>query len=194
MPFEASSEKATAIRWESNDPRGVCNLILDEAASRGPITNLALQKLLYFAHGIYLIETKRPLVFGYFEAWQHGPVHPTAYAAFKSAENLPINFRARAQNPLTGETSPILNPTDKSVIDCVRRVTLTYSRQTPGRLVEMSHAPGGPWHYIVTKARTSMAFGLRIPDNVIVERFKHHKVAIGAIPKSGEPCEDTPFT
>lgn len=41
-------------------------------------------KLLYFAHSIFLIEGKRALVSGYFEAWQNGPVHPAAYAAFET--------------------------------------------------------------------------------------------------------------
>jgi len=37
--------------------------MLNEADRVGVnITNLALQKLLYFAHGIFLIESKRPLV------------------------------------------------------------------------------------------------------------------------------------
>jgi Protein of unknown function (DUF4065) len=39
---------------------------------------LELQKLLYFAHAIFLIETGDPLVYGCFEAWQYGPVHPAA--------------------------------------------------------------------------------------------------------------------
>jgi len=59
------------------DPRAIANLMLDEADRRGwKITNLALQKLLYFAHGIHLTKTKEPLVSGYFEAWQYGPVQP----------------------------------------------------------------------------------------------------------------------
>jgi len=57
------------------DPRSIANFMLDEADRVGVgITNLALQKLLYFAHGIFLNETKGPLVSGYFEAWQYGPV------------------------------------------------------------------------------------------------------------------------
>ncbi len=68
------------------DPRAVANLMLDEAKRCGiNISNLALQKLLYFAHGIYLTKTKRPLVSGYFEAWQYGPVHPAVYRAFKGS-------------------------------------------------------------------------------------------------------------
>jgi uncharacterized phage-associated protein len=59
------------------DPRGVANLMLDEAERLGvEVTHLALQKLLYFAHGLFPINCKRPLVSGCFEAWQHGPVHP----------------------------------------------------------------------------------------------------------------------
>src|SRR3546814_10577509 len=77
------------------DPRGVANLLLDLAEVRQkPISNLVLQKLLYFAHGRFLIESKKPLLAGYFEAWQFGPVHPTVYHAFKAATDRPIGFRA----------------------------------------------------------------------------------------------------
>ncbi|MGH1558477.1 Panacea domain-containing protein [Caulobacter segnis] len=49
------------------------------------ITNLALQKLVYFAHGLMIVRHDRPLVDGYFEAWEYGPVHPLLYGSFKSA-------------------------------------------------------------------------------------------------------------
>lgn len=175
------------------DPRGVCNLILDEDSDRKQITNLALQKLLYFVHGLYLIETKCPLVAGYFEAWQYGPVHPTAYRAFKLAGDRPIDFRAVSTDPLTGEKRPIQNPGNPLIRECVRRVLSTYGRMTPGRLVEISHAKGAPWHFVVDKARTHISLGLRITDDVIIERFKHHKVSIGPEPRRGEPGEDAPF-
>jgi uncharacterized phage-associated protein len=167
--------------------------MLDQTKGQRPLTNLALQKLLYFAHAIYLIETKTPLVSGYFEAWQYGPVHPAAYAAFKSAGSRPIAFRAVKQNPLTGETFPLPNPTSPDVVSCVSRISATYARMTPGRLVEVSHAPGAPWHFIVEKARESVAFGMRIPDNIIVARFNRHKVPVGLQPITGEPREDVPF-
>lgn len=173
------------------DPRSVCNLMLDETLE--PITNLALQKLLYFAHGIYLTEAKKPLVSGYFEAWQFGPVHPGAYEAFKTAGNRPIEFRAVRRDPLTGEATPIANPTNIRVINCVRRVILTFGNQTAGRLVEIAHAREAPWHHIVDKARTGVAFGMKIPDNVIAERFRHHKVSVGPEPRYGEPSDDAPF-
>jgi len=177
------------------DPRGVANLMLDEADRVGvSITNLALQKLLYFAHGIFLNETKLPLVAGYFEAWQYGPVHPTAYKAFHVSGSEPIRIRARGQDALTGAPKPVTEPNSPAVRRLVQSVLNSYGKLSAGRLVDISHAKNAPWDFIVDKGRTSVAFGLRIPDTVILDRFKHHKVSIGAFPAAGEPSEDTPFT
>jgi len=177
-----------------HDPRSICNLILNEADRMArPITNLALQKLLYFAHGLHLVETKTPLVTGFFEAWQYGPVHPIAYRAFKSAGAKPISFRATIQDPFTRAVQPLPECTDPDVAGRVGRIVTMYAGMTPGRLVEVSHAKGAPWHFIVDKARTETILGLRIANEVIAERFKHHKVSIRSEPKHGEPREETPF-
>lgn len=177
------------------DPRSIANLMLDEAKARGiKVTNLALQKLLYFAHGIYLTQRKQPLVSGYFEAWQYGPVHPAVYRAFKGAGADAIEIRAVARDPLTGKTRELPLPTDHDVKELVAEVVWRYGKLSPGRLVDLSHAKGSPWDVVVDKARTSVAFGMRIPDNVILDRFQHHKVSIGTSPRAGEPpSDDTPF-
>lgn len=176
------------------DPRSICNLILDEAdRGRRPITNLALQKLLYFAHGLHLVETKESLVTGFFEAWQFGPVHPIAYRAFKSAGASPIQFRASIQDPFTRVVIPLPECNNSNIIAHVNRIVATYAGMTPGRLVEVSHAKGAPWQFIVDKAKTETILGLRISDDVILSRFKHHKVSIGSEPRYGEPKEEVPF-
>ncbi len=176
------------------DARAICNLLLDVAESDGiAVSNLALQKLLYFAHARHLVETKQPLVTGYFEAWQFGPVHPAAYQAFKAAGESPISFRATRRAPLTGKEVTLDKPQSTSVSRLIRWVMLSYGKLTPGRLVEISHAKGAPWDFVVNQARTRMALGLRISDNVIAERFKFHKISVGAEPVTGEPGEDTPF-
>lgn len=176
------------------DPRTICNLILDEAEkSARPITNLALQKLLYFAHGLHLVETKDPLVSGFFEAWQFGPVHPIAYHAFKNAEASPIHFRAFIQDPFTHAILPLPECKEDDVRSRVSRIVAMYAGMTPGRLVEVSHAKGAPWRYIVDKAKTETILGLRIPNDVILSRFKYHKVSIGSEPRHGEPSEERPF-
>ena len=152
----------------THDPRSICNLILDEAdrANRS-ITNLALQKLLYFAHGLRLVEAKNPLVTGFFEAWQFGPVHPLAYHAFKSAAADPIKFRSSIEDPFTRAALPLPQCTDDEVKSRVSRIVAMYAGMTPGRLVEVSHAKDAPWQYIVDKARTETILGLRISNDVI---------------------------
>jgi uncharacterized phage-associated protein len=177
------------------DPRAICNLILDEADRDGiSVTNLALQKLLYFLHGIFLSETKGcPLVSGYFEAWTYGPVHPVAYQAFKSADSNPITFRASVRDPLTLQPRELVRCEDDRARALVRRVVATHARMSVGRLVEISHAKGGPWAHIVDEARTSVVLGHRIPNDVILSRFRHHKVSVGAEPANGEPNEDFPL-
>jgi uncharacterized phage-associated protein len=178
----------------THDPRSICNLILDEAdRTKRPITNLALQKLLYFAHGLHLVETKNPLVTGFFEAWQFGPVHPVAYRAFKSAGAHPIQSRATIQDPFTRAVRPIPECTDLAVKARVSHIVAMYAEMTPGRLIEVSHAKGAPWQFIVDKARTETILGLRIPNDVIESRFKYHKVSIGSEPRHGEPTEEIPF-
>lgn len=182
-------------RMTAHDPRAVANLMLDEADQDGiQITNLALQKLLYFAHGLYLTQTKKPLVSGHFEAWQYGPVHPSAYRAFKAAGAHPITTRAQGKDPLTGSPRPLRAVEDRAVVNLIRHVLRSYGTMSPGRLVDLSHAKGSPWDYVVDKSRTSVAFGLRISDNVIEARFKNHKVSVGTEPNAGEPSADTPLT
>jgi uncharacterized phage-associated protein len=176
------------------DPRAIANLILDEGQQQGsPVTNLALQKLLYFAHALFLVERKQPLVLGHFEAWQFGPVHPTVYMAFKRSEDRPIAFRATAVNILTGEHTSLPSPNDTEVIQHIRRIMMSYGRLTPGRLVDISHAKSAPWHFVVESAKNTVAIGLRITDDIIRERFKYHKVSVAEVPKVGEPGDDSPI-
>ena len=179
------------------DPRAVANLLLDlaEREDEGPldISNLVLQKLLYFAHGHFLIRTGVPLVRGAFEAWTYGPVHPAVYQAFKCEGDRPIKIRAVARHVISGATSPLPAPDSVEVRRHIRDVLRAYGSLTPGQLVKISHAPKGPWATVVNKAQTSVALGLRIPDSVTLECFKHQKAAIGPSSQVGEPNEDAPL-
>lgn len=177
------------------DPRAVANLLLDLADREDAlsITHIALQKLLYFAHGHFLIRTGKPLVSGAFEAWKYGPVHPAVYQAFKSEANRPITIRAFARDVMSGDARPLHLPDDAVVRIQLRDVLRSYGHLSPGRLVDISHAPRGPWATVVNKAQTSVALGMRIPDSVTLEFFKHQKVSVGPASRVGDPDEDTPL-
>lgn len=179
------------------DPRAVANLLLDLADREDegpvPISNLVLQKLLYFAHGHFLIRSGSPLVSGAFEAWTYGPVHPAVYREFKCQGNRPIEIRAVGRSVVTGQTHQLSAPDNQAVRRLLREVIRAYGHLSPGQLIDISHAPKGPWDTVVNKAKTSVALGLRIPDSVTVSCFKHQKITVRSESRIGEPDEDTPL-
>ena len=176
------------------DPRAVVNLLLDTADSFGiAITNLALQKLLYFAHAHFLIETGKPLVQGAFEAWTNGPVHPAIYHSFKAAGREPIRIRATSRNVMTGETRPLTPPSHPDVLRHIRKVLDSYGHLSAGLLVAISHAPRGPWATIRDRALNGTALGARIPDSLTVERFRFQKIVVGDEIQQGTSEADAPL-
>ncbi|MGN6477898.1 MAG: Panacea domain-containing protein, partial [Flavipsychrobacter sp.] len=45
-----------------------------------PVTQMKLQKLVYFANGIYLAQGYGPLIKESFQSWEYGPVVPEIYS------------------------------------------------------------------------------------------------------------------
>lgn len=74
------------------NPDDVTNFLLIESRERGEIlTNLKLQKLLYYAQAWALVAFNRtPLFHEDFQAWVHGPVLVSQYIRFKDREWRPI--------------------------------------------------------------------------------------------------------
>ena len=167
---------------------------IDDEADRLAITvsNLSLQKLLYFAHGLSLIEDGKPLVSGYFEAWQHGPVHPLVYHTFKDAGRSPISFRGKGVDILTGKSRPLPVIDDPQALRFVLKVLIGYGRLSAGALIDVTHAKGGPWDFIVKRSEHSIVLGMRIPDDVISERFKNHVRSLNATTPTDGPHEILP--
>jgi uncharacterized phage-associated protein len=106
--------------------------IVDEEAGDF-ISNLKLQKLLYYAQGGFLAVYDKPLFPEAIKAWEHGPVVPQVYHAYKK-------FGAR---PITVETVDLelYAPDIREVLDEVNSV---YGQFTAGKLREMTHQEP-PW-------------------------------------------------
>ena len=69
-----------------------CFLFLDDASEGDGISNLKLQKLVYYAQGFFAAVFDKPLFSNHIEAWTHGPVVPTLYHAYKehSSNRIPV--------------------------------------------------------------------------------------------------------
>lgn len=153
------------------DGRSVANFILDYCDRRGrKITNLALQKIVYFCHVWHLIQLGRPLVKHQFEAWQYGPVLQYLYREFKDYDSAPILKRSMEIDREVGGKKLVSYHFDRETEDFLASIVEFYSRMRAGDLVELSHAEGGPWGE-VWNHRGTVNPGMRIGNDRIVAYY-----------------------
>lgn len=174
------------------DSRIIANEILDFAQDFGrTVSNLSLQKILYFVQGRHILNRGKAIMDGDFEAWPYGPVLPLVYDSFKIFGSNPITARARSFDYLKGEYIDLPAIGDKELKLFVRETANTYTSLSAGQLIDLSHVKGGPWD-IVTRSSEGRRYGARIPNQLISENFRKHIAAISDNPTIGEPNEETP--
>lgn len=106
-------------------------IILSTDTEKGDIiSNLKLQKLLYYVQGYHLAFFDTELFDAPLEAWMYGPVVPEVYRRFK--ENGP---QAIVLNPADC-TELSLNPDEE---DMFRQVLAEYGKFNAIKLMEMTH-------------------------------------------------------
>lgn len=128
------------------DGRAIANYVLDRCRVNGRgVTNLALQKIIYFCHVWMLIKHKESLVRHEFEAWEFGPVLPYVYRDFKAHGDGEITTRAYSLNTENGqrELAKIDFPAEKK--EFINLIIDFYGRLSAFDLVKMSHVNNGPW-------------------------------------------------
>lgn len=152
----------------SLDARSVANYLLDRADARGmPLTNLALNKILYFCHAWHLARFEKPLLATRFEAWDHGPVVPSVYHQFKGNKERPITNRAKRIDLNTGcDVTASANISD-DLAEFLESMLSFYGPRPGSLLRSMSHETGAPWDVV----RESGGAGMFIPDSLIAEYF-----------------------
>lgn len=80
---------------ELQSPIAVANFIIDVAKKEDkPVTNLKLQKVLFFLQGYCLSEYDTPLINGNFSKWRYGPVEEEVYGDFKYYGPAPIEDKS----------------------------------------------------------------------------------------------------
>lgn len=110
-------------------------LTLVDSESGDSLTNLKLQKLVYYAQGFHLAITGQPLFEDSIEAWEHGPVVPTLYHSFKQHGSEPIPSPEEGIDPARYSTET------KEILDDVFDV---YGQFSAWKLRNMTHQEP-PW-------------------------------------------------
>jgi uncharacterized phage-associated protein len=165
-----SETSATSPAFVTYDARGVANYILDRCEELGrTVSNLSIQKLIFFCHAWTLKVLSRPLVGEEFEAWQLGPVLPYLYREFKDFEERPITKRATKLDKATGTRVIATYNFDPELLNLLTQTIDTYSALTPYQLVAISHANGGPWDQVWNHGKKINA-GMRI-SNMSISNF-----------------------
>ena len=98
------------------------------------ISNLKIQKLVYYAQGIHLAAKGKPLFDDEIVAWMHGPVVKSLYHQYKDKGDGPIE-------PTPNYDIPKFDKNTKQFLDEVYRVLGQYSAW---KLREMTHNET-PW-------------------------------------------------
>jgi uncharacterized phage-associated protein len=99
---------------------------------REGITNLKLQKMLYFAQAYYLSKIGKPLFSDDIEAWAYGPVVPDVYKKLKSNKSNPI---------ICEEDRSAISDDDK---ENLKKIWGTFGGYSATKLVDITHAHT-PW-------------------------------------------------
>jgi uncharacterized phage-associated protein len=100
------------------------------------LSNLKLQKLLYYAQGHHLAVHGAPLFKEDIQAWSHGPVVPSVYHAFKGFGSGPVSL---------ADDDPFgWDDVDSATSQFLAKVWNTYGGIAAWRLRNMTHAEQ-PW-------------------------------------------------
>lgn len=138
----------------------IADYIVQYCNSKGePISNLQLQKILYFVWIDYYKQNKEYLFDEEFNAWKLGPVIISVYNRYCVYGGMPIVSYSHREFPELDESLGEL-------IDKYRSMSAT-------ELVNLSHAKDGAWNeiYNVLNKDLSKSDRGRIPFKLIIERM-----------------------
>lgn len=111
----------------------VANYFIAKYGDRVEMTNLKLNKLVYFAQAVSLKQHGIPLFSDEIQAWSYGPVEPAVYRAFQKYGKSVICHPEGSY-----ETSAQLH-------EVAQQVMQTYGELTAFDLVRISHHEGSAW-------------------------------------------------
>ncbi|HEY4875924.1 MAG TPA: type II toxin-antitoxin system antitoxin SocA domain-containing protein [Puia sp.] len=153
MPYSASLIAAIFVK------RGI--------EQRKYVTQMKLQKMVYFAHGYYLAKYGEPLIIEGFEAWKFGPVIPQIYQDYKFyGSDYITNIEYASLLGMELEDADI-NQLSENARDAVNFTWETLKNISAGKLSSWTHLEGSPWQQVYNENDRE----IKIDNNVIKDYF-----------------------
>jgi uncharacterized phage-associated protein len=135
---------------ELQSPIAVANFIIEVAKKEGnPVTNLKLQKVLFFLQGYCLNEYNRILFDGKFAKWQYGPIEEEIYQIFKPQGSMPIDFLSTQGKIENGIIKLYHEKIDlpQEYIEELKSVVIKINQKAPWELFELTHKHSSWYSY-----------------------------------------------
>lgn len=164
----------------------VGNFFIDMSIRTGnnDITNMKLNKLVYFAQVWALAKLGRPLFAEDVQAWKDGPVIPTIYHSFKQYGGKPIDVVCKTYS---------IDTFTPEEIDVLGDVYLRYGNYASTDFMRITHEPGSPWNQKYTEG----VHNIVIPKKTMQEYYQEHpnefnvpEIDIDKIPRVGYRDEE----
>jgi uncharacterized phage-associated protein len=106
------------------------------------VTQMKLQKLVYFAQGTHLAKYGKPLINETFQAWMYGPVIPEIYQDFKFYGSRPIT-NTNSYIPSDSVKAPYF--LDEEALDTINYSWGVLKDFSAMSLSKWTHRTDGPW-------------------------------------------------
>jgi len=136
--------------------KDIANKLLVMAEDEGELmTNMKLQKMMYYQQGYHLAYFNEPLFIEEIEAWMYGPVVPDIYS----------EYREFGKNGLTGDKEHVISFIKENEETLFAEVMQVYGKFSAIGLMEMTHEEM-PWK------TTPTGEGNIIPKSKMQEFFK----------------------
>ncbi len=144
----------------------IANYFIEQGVRHQNLINpMKLQKLVYFAHGVSLGFSKKPLINEAVMAWQFGPVLKKLYHKTKMYGNTPI-FMPIVDSKFFSKFIYVVEENDDSTIEILDEVWDVFGNRDALELADMAHKKGSPWDQVYEKGSEDTPI-----DNSIIKNY-----------------------
>ncbi len=134
----------------------IANFFIDKSLKTGiQLTDMMLQKMVFFAHAVYMKTRHEPLIDDAIIAMQHGPVIMSLYRMLKKYGRNPVTQQIVVAVPSDDEwfdwqsAIPSVQANDTERRAFLENAWGRLSKMTARELRKASHAKGGAWYRTV---------------------------------------------
>ena len=136
--FESNEEIKEKNSFNKSDNNFLNKIVDNRLVNTTIISNLKLQKLMYFVEAYYMSKTgEKRLYDTEWSAWDYGPVNKKLYNYFKKYGSMEITLGEEEKSKIE-----LLNSENK---ECIKKVYEVLGKFSAFELVTLTHLPDSPW-------------------------------------------------